>query len=86
MVPSSRELGTRDGKESSSILGAHVFMRLLMRFEPLDGELIGNVIFVNIADVLDRREPQDIGGAQLDIIEPDVRIEARLLGESAKLA
>ena len=29
--------------------------------------------------------PQDFGGAQLHIIEPDVRIEARLLGESAKL-
>ena len=42
MVPSSRGLGTRDGKESSSVLGAHALIRLSVRFEPLEGELIGD--------------------------------------------
>ena len=39
MISSNRELGTRDGKGSSSVLSLHVLMRLPVRIEPLEGEL-----------------------------------------------
>jgi len=76
---------TAAGRVSSSILRAHALARLPLRFEPLDGELIGDVIFIDVVDVLDGLEPHDFGRSQLDVSKPDVRIEARLFSEGAKL-
>jgi hypothetical protein len=43
-----------------------------LRFETLDGEPIGNEIFIDVIDLLDGLEPHDCGGAQLDVAELDV--------------
>ena len=47
----------------SSFLGTHVLTSFPIRFETLVGELVGYVILVDVADVLDGCEPRDFGCA-----------------------
>src|SRR4249919_455544 len=57
----------------------------LLLLDLLQRERVGDVVLVDVADVLHGLASDPLGGNPLDVVEPDVRVQPALLGFTAQL-